>query len=517
MAGSNAPVGDDSSLPISDEDFSSGRTAIRIASVAALGGLLFGYDSAVINGAVDSIQEDFGIGNAKLGFAVASALLGAAVGAMPAGRIADKIGRISVMKIAAVALPRQCDRHRAGAQCVDWWSLFRVVGGIGVGVASVIAPAYIAETSPPGIRGRLGSLQQLAIVSGIFVSFAVNWLLQHIAGGPNEPLWLGLEAWRWMFMVMAIPALLYGGAGVHHSRVTAVSRCQPQDSGSAPGADHAARARRTSRSRSTASGSPWNARTSRRWTDLRKPTGGIYGIVWVGLGLSVFQQFVGINVIFYYSNVLWQAVGFSADESAVIHRDHVGDQRADHADRDRADRQDRPQAAAAHRLVRHGGHADHDGGHLRQRARSTRRQAAACPARPGVIALIAANLFVVAFGMSWGPVVWVLLGEMFPNRIRAAALGLAAAGQWAANWLITVTFPGLREHLGPRLRLLRAVRGAVRPLRLAVGRWRPRACRWRTCTASIVHHDEADSQRPDGPSAKPAVTARSPTWNNRVP
>src|ERR1700710_819262 len=101
MAGQGPPV-DDSASAISDEDFSSGRTAVRIASVAALGGLLFGYDSAVINGAVDSIQEDFGIDNAKLGFAVASALLGAAVGAMSAGRIADAMGRISVMKIAAL-------------------------------------------------------------------------------------------------------------------------------------------------------------------------------------------------------------------------------------------------------------------------------------------------------------------------------------------------------------------------------------------------------------------------------
>ena len=116
MAGSNAPVGDESSLPISDEDFSSGRTAVRIASVAALGGLLFGYDSAVINGAVDSIQEDFGIDNAKLGFAVASALLGAAVGAMTAGRIADKIGRISVMKIAAVFFLVSAIGTGAGAQ-----------------------------------------------------------------------------------------------------------------------------------------------------------------------------------------------------------------------------------------------------------------------------------------------------------------------------------------------------------------------------------------------------------------
>ena len=98
-----------------------------------------------------------------------------------------------------------------------------------------------------------------------------------------------------------------------------------------------------------------------------------------------------------------------------------------------------------------------------------RRRRRSLPGASGPIALVAANLFVVAFGMSWGPVVWVLLGEMFPNRIRAAALGLAAAGQWVANWLITVTFPGLREHLGRRLRLLRAVRGAVVPVRLAGG------------------------------------------------
>jgi MFS family permease len=209
MAGQGPPV-DDSSSAITDENFASGHTAIRIASVAALGGLLFGYDSAVINGAVDSIQEDFGIGNAELGFAVASALLGAAAGAMTAGRIADRIGRISVMKIAAVLF--LISAFGTGFAHEVWTVvLFRIVGGIGVGVASVIAPAYIAETSPPSIRGRLGSLQQLAIVSGIFLSFVINWLLQWTAGGPNEPLWLGLDAWRWMFLAMAVPAVLYGG------------------------------------------------------------------------------------------------------------------------------------------------------------------------------------------------------------------------------------------------------------------------------------------------------------------
>ena len=314
MAGQGPPVSDGPSA-ISDEDFSSGRTAIRIASVAALGGLLFGYDSAVINGAVDSIQEDFGIGNAELGFAVASALLGAAAGAMSAGRIADKIGRISVMKIAALFFLVSAF-GTALAPNVEIVVLFRVVGGIGVGIASVIAPAYIAETSPPSIRGRLGSLQQLAIVSGIFLSFAVNWLLQKAAGGPNEVLALGMDAWRWMFLVMAIPALVYGGLAFtipESPRYLVASHKIPE-------------ARKVlsmllgqknleitiNRIRETL-----EREDKPSWKDLKKPTGGIYGIVWVGLGLSVFQQFVGINVIFYYSNVLWQAVGFSADESAI--------------------------------------------------------------------------------------------------------------------------------------------------------------------------------------------------------
>src|SRR6185312_16294931 len=149
------------------------------------------------------------IGNAELGFAVASALLGAAAGAMTAGWIADKIGRISVMKIAAVLF--LISAIGTGFAHEVWTVvLCRVIGGIGVGVASVIAPAYIAETSPPRIRGRLGSLQQLAIVSGIFVSLAIDALLARLAGGAREDLWFGLEAWRWMFIIMAVPAIVYG-------------------------------------------------------------------------------------------------------------------------------------------------------------------------------------------------------------------------------------------------------------------------------------------------------------------
>jgi sugar porter (SP) family MFS transporter len=444
MAGQGPPA-DDSTSVISDDDFSSGGTAIRIASVAALGGLLFGYDSAVINGAVDSIQEDFGIGNAELGFAVASALLGAATGAMTAGWIADKIGRISVMKIAAVLFLISAI---GTGFAHDVWTvvLFRIIGGIGVGVASVIAPAYIAETSPPRIRGRLGSLQQLAIVLGIFASFAVNWLLQWAAGGPNEPLWFGLDAWRWMFLMMAIPALVYGALAFtipESPRYLVASHKIPE----ARKVLSMLLGEKNLEITITRIQDTLEREDKPSLRDLKKPTGGIYGIVWVGLGLSIFQQFVGINVIFYYSNVLWKAVGYSADVAAIntvitsvinVLTTLIAIALIDKIGR-------KPllligssgmaimlitmAVIFANATVKADGTPD-------------------LPGVPGTIALIAANLFVVAFGMSWGPVVWVLLGEMFPNRIRAAALGIAAAGQWAANWVITVTVPGLRDHLG---------------------------------------------------------------------
>jgi sugar porter (SP) family MFS transporter len=448
MAGQGPPVADGPSA-ITDEDFSSGGTAVRIASVAALGGLLFGYDSAVINGANDAIQKLFGIGDLELGFAVASALLGAAVGAMTAGRIADKIGRISVMKIAALFFLISAI---GTAFAPEVWVIvvFRILGGVGVGIASVIAPAYIAETSPPRIRGRLGSLQQLAIVSGIFLSFAVNWLLQHVAGGDaKNDLWLGMEAWRWMFMVMAIPAIVYGALAftipesprylVASHKIPEARKVLTMLLGEKNLEITIDRIKETLEREDKPS-----------WRDLRKPGAGffgLYGIVWVGLGLSVFQQFVGINVIFYYSNVLWQAVGFSADESAIYtvitSVINVATTLIAIALIDKIGRKPLLLIGSSGMAITLITMAV-----IFANATLGADGKPSLPGASGVIALIAANLFVVSFGMSWGPVVWVLLGEMFPNRIRAAALGLAAAGQWAANWAITVSFPQMRAHLG---------------------------------------------------------------------
>jgi MFS family permease len=169
-----------------------GRIAL-VAASAAMGGFLFGFDTAVINGAVDAIKVWSGAASWLLGFAVAGALLGSAVGAWFAGPLADRYGRIAVMEIAA-AIFLVSSIGTGLAWNIGALSVFRFFGGAAIGAASVIAPAYIAEVSPASYRGRFGSLQQLAIVTGIFVALLSDYALASAAGGAEEPLWFGMQA-----------------------------------------------------------------------------------------------------------------------------------------------------------------------------------------------------------------------------------------------------------------------------------------------------------------------------------
>ncbi|MGX0672320.1 sugar porter family MFS transporter [Kocuria marina] len=416
---------------------------IRITTVAAFGGLLFGYDSAVINGAVSSIQSTFDVGPGPLGFAVAAALLGAAVGAFFGSRIADRTGRIPIMKIAALLF--LLSAIGCGfTQSIEWLVFWRVVGGIGVGVASVIAPAYIAEVSPAHLRGRLGSLQQMGIVLGIFLSLLIDALLAHWAGGAANELWFGLAAWRWMFLVMAVPAVLYGiGAFlIPESPRYLVSVGRPDEARDVLSRIHGDDAvdARVSKIRSTVD----NERKP-RFADLRGSMAGLKPVVWVGIGLAALQQFVGINVIFYYSNVLWESVGFKESDSFTI---SVATSVVNVAVTivaiflvDRIGRRPLLLAGSVGMALSLGVMSV-----VFATATKVMVDGQLTPELgpvAGPVALIAANLFVVFFGVSWGPLMWVLLGEMFPNRIRGAALAVAGAVQWIANWAVTVSFPSL--------------------------------------------------------------------------
>src|SRR5688572_33468875 len=192
----------------SNHDAENTRLIILVRCVATIGGFLFGFDSGVINGTVDGLQQAFGSSKAGLGFEVASMLLGCAIGAFFAGRLADRWGRRVVLIISAVLF--LVSALAAGAAHTSMvFILARVLGGFAVGAASVMSPAYIAEVASARYRGRLATVQQIAIIGGLFCAFLSNFLLARTAGASTQPLWLGYEAWRWMFWMMALPSVLF--------------------------------------------------------------------------------------------------------------------------------------------------------------------------------------------------------------------------------------------------------------------------------------------------------------------
>ncbi|PLW71729.1 sugar porter family MFS transporter [Streptomyces sp. SCUT-3] len=407
-----------------------------------MGGFLFGYDSAVINGAVTGIRDRFGVGSAEIGIVVSSALLGCAVGAATAGRLADRIGRIRSMQIAAVLFTASAIGSMLPFSVWDL-GFWRIVGGLGIGMASVIAPAYIAEVAPPAYRGRLGSLQQLGIVSGIVISQLVNYAVAQAAGGETRNELAGLEAWQWMLGIMFVPAALYGllTLAIPESPRYLISVGRREKAKQVLGEVEG----HTMDLDRRADEIEALLRSDRKPTlsDLRGNRLGLLPIVWVGILLSVFQQFVGINVIFYYSSALWQSVGIDTEGSlfyslttSIINL--VGTFVAI-ALVDRVGRKPLALVGSAGMAVS-----------LAVAAwafsfKTGTGDDITIPDTQGAVALVAAHVFVLFFALSWGVVVWVFLGEMFPNRIRAAALGVAAAAQWIANWVITVTFPSLSE------------------------------------------------------------------------
>jgi SP family sugar:H+ symporter-like MFS transporter len=371
---------------------------------------------------------------------VAIALLGSALGAWMGGRLADRLGRTRSMQVAAVLFAISSIGQMLPFTVWDL-GFWRIVAGFAIGMASVLGPAYIAEVAPAAYRGRLGSFQQLAIVLGIAVSQLVNYVIASRAGGDVNNHLGPLQAWQWMLGACALPALLYLMFALvipespRYLIMAGRSRRAREVLAEVEGDDIDLDAR--------VAEIQHVLRTEKvpGLKDLRGPALGLLAIVWVGIVLSAFQQLVGINVIFYYSSVLWQSVGINQADSLLISFSSsiiniigtfIAISLVDKIGR-------RPLlligsagmaislataawAFSAARLV---------------------EGTVSLPNPQGAIALVAANVFVLFFALSWGVVVWVLLGEMFPNRIRAAALGVAAGAQWIANWLITVSFPAL--------------------------------------------------------------------------
>jgi SP family sugar:H+ symporter-like MFS transporter len=411
-----------------------------IVAVATIGGFLFGYDSGAVNGTQDGLRTTFALSESGLGFTVGSLLIGCFIGAFLAGRLADVLGRRTVMMLAALLF--------LGGALVQGLShshliflIARLCGGMAVGAASVLSPAYISEVAPANIRGRMTTVQQVMIITGLTAAFLVNYYVAHAAGKSTETFWAGIEAWRWMYLMQAVPAaiFLFALLTIPESPRYLVVKGRNAEA-------HSVLARLYN-SESAAAAKVEEIKASLsvdhkpRLSDILDPVkGGIRSIVWAGLLLAVFQQLVGINVIFYYGATLWQLGGFTEDQALQINIvsgalsiaacfvtiyfvDKIG-------------RKPLLLIGSAGMAVTlfamvyafANGTLDADGN--LQLSRNL-----------GTLALIAANLYVIFFNVSWGPVMWVMLGEMFPNQIRGSALAVCGFAQWFANYLIAQSFP----------------------------------------------------------------------------
>jgi SP family sugar:H+ symporter-like MFS transporter len=417
-----------------------------IVAVATIGGLLFGYDSGAVNGTQPGLKAAFGLSDAGLGFTVGSLLIGCFIGAFLAGRLADVMGRRNVMMLAAVLF--LIGALVQGFAHEQWiFVIARIAGGMAVGAASVLSPAYISEVAPANIRGRMTTVQQIMIITGLTAAFVVNYFLAASAGASTSNFWAGIEAWRWMYLMQAIPAAVFLIAlfFIPESPRFLVSKGRTDDARSVLTSLFGASEAETKLVEIQAS---FSADHRPRLSDIMDPVkGGVRPIVWAGLLLAVFQQLVGINVIFYYGATLWQLAGFTEDQSLQINivsgLVSIAACFVTIALVDRIGRKpllligSAGMAATLFALVYvfANGTLDEDGN--LQLSSSL-----------GTVALIAANLYVIFFNVSWGPIMWVMLGEMFPNQIRGSALAVCGFAQWFSNYLIAQSFPLMAAGLG---------------------------------------------------------------------
>jgi len=414
-----------------------------IVAVATIGGLLFGYDSGAVNGTQAGLRAAFALDDAGLGFTVGSLLMGCAIGAFLAGRLADRFGRKRMVAAAALFLFGALAQGLTGSHL--FFVIARICGGMAVGAASVLSPAYIAEVAPAAIRGRLTSVQQVMIISGLTLAFVVNYVLADVAGD-SLGLIGGIPAWRWMYLAQAVPAVVFLVAlqFIPESPRYLVSSGRVEEAGDVLtrlfGAEAAARKVADIRASFATDHRP-------RFADVLAPKTGLRPVVWAGLIIALFQQFVGINVIFYYGETLWKLAGVS--EKAALERNIVSGLMSvaacfiTMALVDKVGRKPMLLVGSAGMTISLGamswafskGTLDASG--ALQLSQSL-----------GLIAVIAANIYVVFFNTSWGPVMWVMLGEMFPNQLRGSALAVCGLAQWIANYAVVQSFPAMASGLG---------------------------------------------------------------------
>ena len=402
--------------------------------IAALGGLLFGYDTAVISGAVAAIDANFIIprglpetaAGTLSGWTVSCALLGCAIGAIVAGPLSQRLGRKGGLLVAAVLFVVSAVGSAypeiglgavgsLGTQALTPFIIYRIIGGIGIGIASMLSPLYIAEIAPPAQRGRLVTYQQIAIVSGMSLVYFVNWAI----AAQGDDAWVLATGWRYMLLSGAIPAALFLLLLllVPETPRWLVMKGRKEEA-------HGVLLRLSSEDEARQALADIEGSFS-HVSGKMLAFGGL--VIFVGVMLSVFQQFVGINAVLYYAPLMFQNMGASTS-AALLQTVVVGAANVlfTVVAIVTVDKWGRKPLLIAGALVM---------------AVAMIWLGCLFNARTvGLGALVAVVLYIAGFAFSWGPVTWVLLAEMFPNSIKGKGLGIAVAAQWLANLVVSASF-----------------------------------------------------------------------------
>ena len=400
------------------------RFVVLAAAVAAIGGSLFGYDTGVISGAILFIRPAFGLSTAEVELVVSAALIGATIGAIGSARLTDILGRRVVLLAAAISFSAGAIGS-AFSPSVGVLVTARLLVGLAIGVASYAVPLYISELAPPNSRGWLVSLNQLAITTGILVSYAVDYAFSITSG------------WRWMLGLAVVPSLLLfvgvallpetprwlvrSGQSLAARRV--LLRLRPPDQ-----VDH--ELQDIEASAHTRSGG---------WAELLSPTLRIALVV--GIGLAIFQQVTGINTVIYYAPTVIQLAGIPSASGAILATTGIGVVNV-------------VMTVVAMLLLDRVGRRPLLLGGIAVMAVSLFVLGLAfalggLSSNLGVVSVVCLMVYVGAFAVSLGPIFWLLIAEIYPLNVRGLAAGLATTANWASNLVVSLTFLTLTDLFGP--------------------------------------------------------------------
>lgn len=404
-----------------------------------LGGMLFGYDTGIISGAIEPITARFGLSDFMKGWVSGCVLLGCAIGVVSVGPISDRWGRRPAMFLAAI-LFLASSVGTALPPNISWLIAFRFLGGVGIGLASVATPMYIAEIAPTRMRGRLVSVNQIAIAGGIAATAFVNYAIVHSRGDPSRPeiqLWITETGWRWMFATGIAPATAFCLALffipesprwlIENGRVREAEATLTKIGGGAAEVAATAGHKRGS----------WAEVFSPR---LRRP-------LLLGVALAVLQQVTGINVFLYFGATIFRKMSATTGvDSGLLQQILINGASMTFTVIaitlvDRLGRRPLMLVGAA-------------GMGVSLVAMGVMAQVFANSAGASAPMLVAILVYIACFGLSVGPVTWVILAELYPTAVRGRSIGLATLFLWLADYVVTQTFPLLDARNSWNVRVL---------------------------------------------------------------